>query len=84
MTQQQALCRSRPAMHAYAFFVCCSCAQVLLVWRAHMNLQLVTQTAWSRYLLKYTLKVRAQPCLTHSGAVTLPLCATRCAPPHPP
>lgn len=40
----------------------------LLVWRAHMNLQLVTQTAWSRYLLKDTLKVRAQPCLTQGTA----------------
>ena len=34
------------------------CLQVLLVWGAHINLQLVTQTAWSNYLLKYTLKVR--------------------------
>ena len=31
--------------------------QVLLLWGAHVNVQRVTQTAWSRYLLKYTLKV---------------------------
>jgi hypothetical protein len=29
---------------------------LLLLWGAHMNLQLVTNTAWSKYLLKYSLK----------------------------
>jgi len=29
---------------------------VLLLWKAHMNVQLVTQQAWSFYLLKYALK----------------------------
>lgn len=30
---------------------------VLLVWNAHMNLQRVTNASWSRYLLKYAMKV---------------------------
>lgn len=31
---------------------------VLLLWDAHMNLQRITDTAWSFYLLKYAIKVR--------------------------
>lgn len=29
---------------------------ILLLWAAHMNLQRVTNTAWSHYLMKYTMK----------------------------
>ncbi|KAL3155152.1 hypothetical protein ABBQ38_011208 [Trebouxia sp. C0009 RCD-2024] len=29
---------------------------ILLLWKAHMNLQRVTQTAWSFYVLKYAMK----------------------------
>lgn len=29
---------------------------VLLLWKAHMNLQRITQTAWSFYVLKYAMK----------------------------
>jgi hypothetical protein len=31
---------------------------VLLLWRANMNVKLVTGGAWAEYLLKYQLKVR--------------------------
>ena len=30
---------------------------ILLLWGAHMNLQRITNNAWSFYLLKYSLKV---------------------------
>ncbi len=30
---------------------------ILLLWGAHMNLQRITNHAWSFYLLKYSLKV---------------------------
>lgn len=30
---------------------------VLLHWNAHMNIQLVTNVAWSKYMLKYSMKV---------------------------
>jgi hypothetical protein len=33
---------------------------VLLLWGAHMNLQRVTNSAWSHYLLKYALKAEPQ------------------------
>lgn len=29
---------------------------VMLLWGAHMNIQAVTQQAWSLYLLKYAMK----------------------------
>ncbi len=38
---------------------------ILLLWGAHMNLQLVTHETWSYYLLKYALK--AEP----AGKLTL-------------
>ncbi|DBA91865.1 TPA: hypothetical protein ACH3X1_015999 [Trebouxia sp. C0004] len=36
---------------------------VLLLWGAHMNLQRITQSAWSFYVLKYSMKCEPSGCL---------------------
>lgn len=39
------------------------CPEIALVWNAHHNVQIVCQTAWSGYLLKYTTKCEPHGCL---------------------
>lgn len=45
---------------------------VLLLWGAHMNLQKITQTSWSLYVLKYAMKCEPAGHLTvHPEAMTM-------------